>query len=217
MSNQVNVPILANNKIRKHNMSDIKQVKLNKTIQASIKATGLVIPNYLNSNKVLQQATGKVDIEAFIIIGNMISVYSHDLDKHQLELYKKKMLQIGMLESDFLEKRKVANSPVFKSIITPNSSHQAVIRELEKLGLKTMTSVKNFKREHKVIDGKLKAKKDLPTNTVQSEKPIEEKPKDLLTMIKSLSNEDLQNLSDLVNQEIELRGQNSENKNALTG
>ena len=198
-------------------MSDIKQVKLNKTIQASIKATGLVIPNYLNSNKVLQQATGKVDIEAFIIIGNMISVYSHDLDKHQLELYKKKMLQIGMLESDFLEKRKVANSPVFKSIITPNSSHQAVIRELEKLGLKTMTSVKNFKREHKVIDGKLKAKKDLPTNTVQSEKPIEEKPKDLLTMIKSLSNEDLQNLSDLVNQEIELRGQNSENKNALTG
>ena len=122
-----------------------------------------------------------------------------------------------MLESDFLEKRKVANSPVFKSIITPNSSHQAVIRELEKLGLKTMTSVKNFKREHKVIDGKLKAKKDLPTNTVQSEKPIEEKPKDLLTMIKSLSNEDLQNLSDLVNQEIELRGQNSENKNALTG
>ena len=78
MSNQVNVPILANNKIRKHNMSDIKQVKLNKTIQASIKATGLVIPNYLNSNKVLQQATGKVDIEAFIIIGNMISVYSHD-------------------------------------------------------------------------------------------------------------------------------------------
>tara|TARA_R110002110_G_scaffold205539_1_gene417785 strand:+ start:103 stop:753 length:651 start_codon:yes stop_codon:yes gene_type:complete len=160
-------------------MSDIKKVKLNKTILASIKATELVMPSYLNSNKELQQASGKVDKGSFNIIGYMFSVYSHDLDKHQLELYKKRMLQIGMIESDFLEKRKVANSPVFKSIITPNSSHQAVIRELEKIGLKTMTSVKNFKREHKVIDGKLKAKKDLPVNNVQSEKPIEEKPIDI--------------------------------------
>ena len=122
--------------------NNIKEVKLNKTIQASIKATGLIMPKYLESKKVLNKATGLVDKEGFIIIAHMIAVYSHDIDEHQLELYKKRMLQIGMIESDFLEKRKVANSPVFKSIITPNSSHQAVIRELEKIGLKTMTSVK---------------------------------------------------------------------------
>ena len=33
-----------------------------------------------------------------------------------------------------------------------------------------MTSVKSFKNAHKIIDGELKVKKDLPANNVQSDK-----------------------------------------------
>ena len=166
-------------------MSDITKVKLNKTIIASIKDVTSIMPNYLASNKALVNATGVVDKGSHIIIGNMLSVYSHDLDKHQLELYKQKMLITGMPETDFINKRKIANSPVYKTFIPKNSNPQSVFRILDKtIGLDnkplaTMTSVKDYKLDHKVIDGKLKAKKDLPVNNVQSEKPIEEKPIDI--------------------------------------
>jgi len=203
-------------------MSDsIKEVKLNKTIQASIKATGLIMPKYLESKKVLNKATGLVDKEGFIIIAHMISAYSFELNDKEKELYMKSIIRTGMNESEFKEKRKVANSPVIKSIIKANSSHQSVLRELEKLNLHTMTGVKSFKNSHKVIEGELKAKKDLPSNKVQSdkEKPIEkkEKPIDFITVIKSLSNEQLQMVDDIIKNEIALRGQLSIDKQAMTG
>ena len=74
-----------------------------------------------------------------------------------------------------------------------------------------MTSVKTFKKEHKVIDNEIVAKKDLPTNNVQSDKEtsIIEKPKTLLEIIKSLSDEDLNNVIDLASQELAIRGQQS--------
>ena len=197
----------------------IKEVKLNKTIIASIKATGLIMPKYLESKKVAHKATGLVDKEGFIIIAHMISVYSHDIDDKEKALYMKRILVTGMSETEFKEKRKVANSPVIKSIIKSNSSHQSVIKELEKLELTTMTSVKSFKNSHKVIDGKLKDKKDLPVNNVQSDKesPIEkkEKPIDFITVIKSLTNDQLQMVDDIVKNEIALRGQQSINKETM--
>ena len=148
----------------------IKEVKLNKTIQASIKATSLIMPKYLESKKVLNKATGLVDKEGFIIVAHMISAYSFELNDKEKALYMKSIIRTGMSETEFKEKRKVANSPVIKSIIKSNSSHQSVLRELEKLDLHTMTSVKSFKNSHKVIDGELKDKKDLPSNKVQSDK-----------------------------------------------
>jgi len=148
----------------------IKEVKLNKTIQASIKATGLIMPKYLESKKVLNKATGLVDKEGFIIVAHMISAYSFELNDKEKALYMKSIIRTGMSETEFKEKRKVANSPVIKSIIKSNSTHQSVLRELEKLDLHTMTSVKTFKNSHKVIDGELKDKKDLPANNVQSDK-----------------------------------------------
>ena len=193
-------------------MSDsIKEVKLNKTIQASIKATGLIMPKYLESKKVLSKANGLVDKEGFIIIAHMISAYSFELNDKEKALYMKSIIRTGMNETEFKEKRKVANSPVIKSIIKANSTHQSVLRELEKLELSTMTSVKTFKNSHKVIDNEIVAKKDLPTNTVQSdkEKPTIEKPKTLLEIIKSLSDEDLNNVIDLASQELAIRGQQS--------
>ena len=197
----------------------IKEVKLNKTIIASIKATGLIMPKYLESKKVAHKATGLVDKEGFIIIAHMISVYSHDIDDKEKALYMKRILVTGMSETEFKEKRKVANSPVIKSIIKSNSSHQSVIKELEKLELTTMTSVKSFKNSHKIIEGELKAKKDLPVNNVQSDKetPIEkkEKPIDFITVIKSLSNEQLQMVEDIIKNEIALRGQQSINKETM--
>lgn len=202
------------------NNNKIKEVKLNKTIQASIKATGLIMPKYLESKKVLSKANGLVDKEGFIIVAHMISVYSFELNDKEKELYMKSIIRIGMSESEFKEKRKVANSPVIKSIIKSNSSHQSVIRELEKLELSTMTSVKTFKNSHKVIDNEIVAKKDLPTNNVKStdkEKPTIEKPKTLLEIIKSLSDEDLNNVIDLASQELALRGQLSIDKQAMTG
>ena len=203
-------------------MSDsIKEVKLNKTIQASIKATGLIMPKYLESKKVLNKANGLVDKEGFIIITHMISAYSFELNDKEKALYMKSIIITGMNETEFKEKRKVANSPVIKSIIKDNSSHQSVLRELEKLNLHTMTGVKSFKNSHKVIEGELKAKKDLPSNKVQSdkEKPIEkkEKPIDFITVIKSLSNEQLQMVDDIIKNEIALRGQLSIDKQAMTG
>tara|TARA_R110000787_G_C13212535_1_gene425306 strand:- start:40 stop:636 length:597 start_codon:yes stop_codon:yes gene_type:complete len=192
--------------------NNIKEVKLNKTIQASIKATGLIMPKYLESKKVLNKASGLVDKEGFIIVAHMISVYSFELNDKEKELYMKRILLTGMPESEFKEKRKVANSPVIKSIIKSNSSHQSTIQQLEKLELNTMTGIKTFKKEHKVIDNEIVAKKDLPTNNVQStdkEKPTIEKPKTLLEIIKSLSNEDLNNVIDLASQELAIRGQQS--------
>ena len=199
----------------------IKEVKLNKTIQASIKATGLIMPKYLESKKVANKATGLVDKEGFIIIAHMISAYSFDLDDKEKALYMKRILVTGMSETEFKEKRKVANSPVIKSIIKSNSTHQSVLKELEKLELTTMTSVKSFKNSHKIIEGELKAKKDLPVNNVQSDKetPIEkkEKPIDFIAVIKSLSNEQLQLVDDIVKNEIDLRGQQSIDKQTMTG
>ena len=201
--------------------NNIKEVKLNKTIQASIKATGLIMPKYLESKKVAHKATGLVDKEGFIIIAHMISVYSHDIDDKEKALYMKRILVTGMSETEFKEKRKVANSPVIKSIIKSNSTHQSVLRELEKLDLPTMTSVKSFKNSHKIIDGELKAKKDLPVNNVQSDKetPIEkkEKPIDFITVIKSLTNDQLQMVDDIVKNEIAFRGQQSIDKQTMTG
>ena len=203
-------------------MSDsIKEVKLNKTIQASIKATGLIMPKYLESKKIANKATGLVDKEGFIIIAHMISAYSFKLNDKEKELYMKSIIRTGMNETEFKEKRKVANSPVIKSIIKANSSHQSVLRELEKLDLHTMTSVKSFKNSHKVIDGELKDKKDLPSNKVQSDKETsierEGKSIDFITVIKSLSNEQLQMVEDIIKNEIALRGQQSINKQTMTG
>ena len=201
--------------------NNIKEVKLNKTIIASIKATGLIMPKYLESKKVANKATGLVDKEGFIIIAHMISAYSFDLDDKEKALYMKRILVTGMSEAEFKEKRKVANSPVIKSIIKSNSSHQSVIKELEKLELTTMTSVKSFKNSHKIIEGELKAKKDLPVNNVQSDKetPIEkkEKPIDFITVIKSLTNDQLQMVDDIVKNEIAFRGQQSIDKQTMTG
>ena len=201
--------------------NNIKEVKLNKTIIASIKATGLIMPKYLESKKVAHKATGLVDKEGFIIIAHMISAYSFDLDDKEKALYMKRILVTGMSETEFKEKRKVANSPVIKSIIKSNSTHQSVLRELEKLELTTMTSVKSFKNSHKIIEGKLKAKKDLPVNNVQSDKEtsIEKKedPIDFITVIKSLTNDQLQMLDDIVKSEIALRGQQSIDKQTMTG
>ena len=206
--------------------NNIKDVKLNKTIQASIKATGLIMPKYLESKKVLNKASGLVDKEGFIIIAHMISVYSFELNDKEKELYMKSIIRTGMNETEFKEKRKVANSPVIKSIIKANSSHQSVLRELEKLDLHTMTSVKSFKNSHKVIDGELKDKKDLPSNKVQSKEINEVDPnlvfvvddmKDLSKLIKSMSNENLQSLDDIVKNEIALRGQLSIDKDIMTG
>ena len=67
--------------------NNIKDVKLNKTIQASIKATGLIMPKYLESKKVLNKANGLVDKEGFIIVSHMIAVYSHNIDDKQKALY----------------------------------------------------------------------------------------------------------------------------------
>ena len=201
--------------------NNIKEVKLNKTIQASIKATGLIMPKYLESKKVAHKATGLVDKEGFIIIAHMISAYSFDLDDKEKALYMKRILVTGMSETEFKEKRKVANSPVIKSIIKSNSTHQSVLKELEKLELTTMTSVKSFKNSHKIIEGELKAKKDLPVNNVQSDKetPIDkkEKPIDFITVIKSLTNDQLQMVDDIVKNEIAFRGQQSIDKQTMTG
>ena len=206
--------------------NNIKDVKLNKTIQASIKATGLIMPKYLESKKVLNKANGLVDKEGFIIVSHMIAVYSHNIDDKQKALYMKNILLTGMPETEFKEKRKVANSPVIKSIIKSNSSHQSTIQQLEKLELNTMTGVKTFKNAHKIIEGELKAKKDLPTNNVQSKEINEVDPnlvfvvddmKDLSKLIKSMSNENLQSLDDMVKNEIYLRGQISIDKNTMTG
>ena len=199
--------------------NNIKDVKLNKTIQASIKATGLIMPKYLESKKVLNKASGLVDKEGFIIIAHMISAYSFELNDKEKELYMKSIIRTGMNETEFKEKRKVANSPVIHSVIKSNSSHQSTIQQLEKLELTTMTGVKTFKNEHKIIEGELKAKKDLPTNNVQSDKETsiekKEKPIDFITVIKSLTNDQLQMVDDIVKNEIALRGQLSIDKQAM--
>ena len=61
----------------------------------------------------------------------LISLF--DLDDKEKALYMKRIILTGMSEIEFKEKRKVANSPVIKSIIKSNSSHQSVLKELEKL------------------------------------------------------------------------------------
>ena len=76
----------------------------------------------------------------------------------------------------------------------------------------SQTSLNTYKNKRIVDKGIIKIKPKKAKN-----KANKEKPKNLLTMIKTLSNEKLQELSDIVNQEIELRGQESEDKDAMTG
>jgi len=164
--------------------TNIKETKLNKMIKASIKETAIIMPKYLESKVVLNKALGVQDTIAFDVLKNMIAVFSHDLDKKQANMYMQSLINMGMEETDYFNKRKIANSPVIKSIIIGKSSFQSVARELDKLGLKTLTSVDTYKKAHKIIDGKLKAKKDLPTNKVQSnkEKPIVKKDVSKMTI-----------------------------------
>ena len=81
----------------------------------------------------------------------MISAYSFKLNDKEKELYMKSIIRTGMNETEFKEKRKVANSPVIHSVIKSNSSHQSTIQQLEKLELTTMTGVKTFKKIYLVI------------------------------------------------------------------
>ena len=113
----------------------------------------------------------------------------------------------GQSESRINLAFRIAGSDVIKTKLKENKGDiQAFSKSIEKelkVPFLSQTNLNKYKNERKVNNNKieLKGKKE----KVQSK----EKPKSLLEMIKTLSNEDLNNIIDLASQELAVRGQKS--------
>ena len=113
----------------------------------------------------------------------------------------------GQSESRINLAFRIAGSDVIKTKLKENKGDiQAFSKSIEKelkVPFLSQTNLNKYKNDRKVNNNKieLKGKKE----KVQSK----EKPKSLLEMIKSLSNEDLNNIIDLASQELAVRGQKS--------
>jgi len=113
----------------------------------------------------------------------------------------------GQSESRINLAFRIAGSDVIKTKLKENKGDiKAFSKSIEKelkVPFLSQTNLNKYKNDRKVNNNKieLKGKKE----KVQSK----EKPKSLLEMIKSLSNEDLNNIIDLASQELAVRGQES--------
>ena len=112
---------------------------------------------------------------------------------------------------------RIAGSNVISKLLKTCKDKESIEKKLLKVcnGDKlSQTSINTYKNKNTVNDKGSIVKKE-KKEKVTSKKEVQPKKLDAKTFIKKLSNEKLQELSDLVNQEIELRGQESIDKNTL--
>ena len=204
------MPILANNKIKENNMTKNKNVKLSKCFVDYIK----FVDNTKNPFNELQQSeiklSNKVNNHLTEFTLQTIEFVSKCKVKKEIMTAKKYAIKYYAVheqsESRINLAYRIAGSEVIRTKLKENKGNikefqKSIEKELEKP--LSQTQLNKYKNERKVNNNKieLKGKKEKVQSTA--------KPKSLLEMIKSLSNEDLNNIIDLASQELAVRGQKS--------
>jgi len=211
MGKQVNMPILANNKIKENTMTKNKNVKLSNSFVKYVKFVDSSRISYNECQQREVKLSEKVDIYLTDFTLQTIEFVNTCKVKKELITAKKYAIKSyaihGQSESRINLAFRIAGSDVIKTKLKENKGDiQAFSKSIEKelkVPFLSQTNLNKYKNERKVNNNKieLKGKKE----KVQSK----EKPKSLLEMIKSLSNEDLNNIIDLASQELAVRGQKS--------
>ena len=148
----------------------------------------------------LKKASKKEIIESKKLANNSLNIHA----------YSKTRIELAF---------RIAGSNVISKLLKTCKDKESIEKKLLKVcngGKLSQTSINTYKNKNTVNDKGSIVKKEKKAK-VTSKKEVQPKKLDDKSFIKKLSNEKLQELSDLVNQEIELRGQNSINKNAMTG
>jgi len=211
MGKQVNMPILANNKIKENNMTKNKNVKLSNSFVKYVKFVDSSRISYNECQQREVKLSEKVDIYLTDFTLQTIEFVNTCKVKKELITAKKYAIKSyaihGQSESRINLAFRIAGSDVIKTKLKENKGDiQAFSKSIEKelkVPFLSQTNLNKYKNDRKVNNNKieLKGKKE----KVQSK----EKPKSLLEMIKTLSNEDLNNIIDLASQELAVRGQKS--------
>ena len=146
----------------------------------------------------LKKASKKEIIESKKLANNSLNIHA----------YSKTRIELAF---------RIAGSNVISKLLKTCKDKESIEKKLLKVcngGKLSQTSINTYKNKNTVNDKGSIVKKEKKAK-VTSKKEVQPKKLDPKTFIKKLSNEKLQELSDLVNQEIELRGQESIDKNNL--
>jgi len=206
------MPILANNKIKENNtMTKNKNVNLSKCF---VKYVKFVDDSKISYNECQQREiklSEKVDVYLTDFTLQTIEFVNKCTVKKEIMTAKKYAIKAyavhGQSESRINLAFRIAGSEVIRTKLKENKGDiKAFSKSIEKelkVPFLSQTQLNKYKNERKVNNNEieLKGKKE----KVQSTK----KPKSLLEMIKTLSNEDLNNIIDLASQELAVRGQES--------
>ena len=214
MSKQVNIPILVNNKIKENNtMTKNKNIRLSKSFVKYMNYVDAYKNSFNEAQKREVKISEKVDVYLTDFTLQTIEFVNKCTVKKEIMTAKKYAIKAyavhGQSESRINLAFRIAGSDVIKTKLKENKGDiKAFSKSIEKelkVPFLSQTNLNKYKNERKVNNNKieLKGKKE----KVQSnEKP---KYRPLLEMIKSLSNEDLNNIIDLASQELAVRGQES--------
>ena len=148
----------------------------------------------------LKKASKKEIIESKKLANNSLNIHA----------YSKTRIELAF---------RIAGSNVISKLLNTCINKESIEKKLLKVcnaDKLSQTSINTYKNKNTVNDKGSIVKKEKKAK-VTSKKEVQPKKLDDKSFIKKLSNEKLQELSDLVNQEIELRGQESINKDAMTG
>ena len=146
----------------------------------------------------LKKASKKEIIESKKLANNSLNIHA----------YSKTRIELAF---------RIAGSNVISKLLKTCKDKESIEKKLLKVcngGKLSQTSINTYKNKNTVNDKGSIVKKEKKAK-VTSKKEVQPKKLDDKSFIKKLSNEKLQELSDLVNQEIELRGQESIDKNTL--
>ena len=146
----------------------------------------------------LKKASKKEIIESKKLANNSLNIHA----------YSKTRIELAF---------RIAGSNVISKLLKTCISKESIEKKLLKVcntDKLSQTSINTYKNKNTVNDKGSIVKKEKKAK-VTSKKEVQPKKLDDKSFIKKLSNEKLQELSDLVNQEIELRGQESIDKNTL--
>ena len=211
MSKQVNIPILVNNKIKENNMTKNKNIRLSKSFVKYMNFVDDSKNSYNEAQKREVKLSEKVDVYLTDFTLQTIEFVNKCTVKKEIMTAKKYAIKAyavhGQSESRINLAFRIAGSEVIRTKLKENKGDiKAFSKSIEKelkVPFLSQTNLNKYKNERKVNNNKieLKGKKE----KVQSTK----KPKSLLEMIKTLSNEDLNNIIDLASQELAVRGQES--------
>lgn len=179
-----------------------KSINKNQTIEIDVSEKTRVdtVELTLQTILLLKGASKKEIIEAKKLANNSLNIHA----------YSKTRIELSF---------RIAGSTVISKLLKTCKDKESIEKKLLKVcntDKLSQTSINTYKNKNTVNDKGSIIKKEKKAKVI-SKKEVQPKKLDAKTFIKKLSNEKLQELSDLVNQEIELRGQNSINKDAMTG